>query len=65
MLLDALNPPNMYIEVAIEPASAANARSEAYPRMYLARDFRTSYEVNTDDGAYRIELTCHGGKISY
>jgi hypothetical protein len=38
MVLDALNPPNMYTEVAIELTNVANVRSDAYPRMYLIRD---------------------------
>ena len=65
MVLDALNPPNIYTEVAIELTNVANARSEAYPRIYLAEGFRIGDKRNSGDGTYRIELTCHDGKISY
>jgi len=65
MVLDALNPPNMYTEVAIELTNVANTRSVAYSRMYLTEGFRIGSKGNPDDETYRIELTCHEGKISY
>ena len=61
MVLDALNPPSMYTEVAIALTNVANIRSAAYVRMYLNADFRIGGKENTDDRTYRIELTCHGG----
>jgi len=65
MVLDALNPPNMYTEVAIELTNVANVRSTAYPRRYLARSFSFSHRKNVDGWTYRIESTCHEGRISY
>jgi len=65
MVLDALNPPNMYIEVAIELTNVAKARTALYWRRYLTRGFRIGEKENTDDGVYRTESTCHGGRISY
>ena len=65
MVLDALNPPNAYTEVAIELTSVANTRSVAYPRIYLTEGFRIGDEGNSDNRTYRIELTCHEGRISY
>jgi len=64
MVLDALNPPNMYSEVAIELTNVANMRSAAYPRMYLTGNFRTCNK-NSNGWAYRIESTCQGSRISY
>jgi len=64
MILDALNPPNMYNEVAIELTNVANMRSAAYPVMYLTRDFRTCNN-NPNTRTYRIESTSHGLRISY
>ena len=65
MILDALNPPNMYNEVAIELTNVANMRRAAYPMMYLTRDFRIGDKENVDDGTHRIESTFHEGRISY
>ena len=65
MVLDALNPPNMYTEVAAELTSVANIRSVAYMRMYLTRDFRIGGNRVAYGGAYRIESTFHEGRISY
>ena len=48
IVLDALNPPSMYIEVAIELTNIANMRSAAYPRIYLIRSFRNCDEKNPD-----------------
>ena len=63
MILDALNPPNMCTEVAIELINVPNARSPAYSRRCLTRNLRI------DDKGYeethRTESTCHGRKISY
>ena len=61
MVLDALNPPSIYTEVAIALTNVANIRSAAYVRMYLNVDFRIGGKEYTDDRTYRIELTCHGG----
>ena len=65
MVLDALNPPNVYTQVAAELTNVANARSAAYVRMYLTRDFRIGGNRVTYGRAYRIESTFHEGRISY
>ena len=57
MVLDALNPPNMYADVAIELKNIANMRSAAYPRMYLTGKFRVSGKKNVEqDSPDRIDL---------
>ena len=61
--LDALNPPNVYIEVAIELTNVANMGSAAYPRMYLTRGIRTCNR-NPSTRTYRIESTCYGLRTS-
>lgn len=40
MILDALNPPNMYTKVPIALANVANKRSPLYPRIYLMGNFQ-------------------------
>jgi hypothetical protein len=44
MVLDALNPPNMYTEVPIALEPIASIRSPLYPIRYLTRDIRIDDE---------------------
>ena len=50
MVLDALNPPNMYTEVAIELTNVANTRSAAYPRMYLTKGLGLATKIMLKTG---------------
>lgn len=57
MVLDALNPPNMYTEVAMALKPVASISSPLYPRRYLNRGFRVDDEAcRRQDLPDRIDL---------